>query len=193
MGKARLGTKEQPAKESQGRRHHHGWNKVRSGAIREPLHWRAAALRFAHELHDLRKRGFAAHALRFHDEAAAGIQRAASDRVTGALFDGHRFARDHRFIHRARAFANHAVHGNAFARADAQPVAAIHLIERHVFFSAICRDEMRLLRREIQQRADRSASSLPRAQFQYLTKQHECRDHCGGFEINRHGAIHAVK
>ena len=95
MRKARLRAEKEPAEESQGGSEYDGGNKVRSDAVGEALHGRAAALRFADEFHDLREHRFTAHALRFHDETAAGVQGAAGDAVGDDFFDRHWFAGDH--------------------------------------------------------------------------------------------------
>ena len=52
---------------------------------------------------------------------------------------------------------------------------------------------MRLLRREIQERADRTAGALAGAEFEDLPKEDQCSDDRRGFEINRRCAIHAAK
>src|SRR6267378_3625668 len=139
---ARLRTEKYPAEKGQNRDGNHDWHKIRRDAISEALHWRAAALGFADEFHDLREHGFAADALRFHDETAAGVQRSAGDLIACALFDRHGFTGYHRFVDGARAFPYRAVDGNTLSWTDAQPVAALHLIERHVSFRAIRRDQM---------------------------------------------------
>ena len=116
------------------RQSNNGGNEVGGDSVGETLHRGAAALGFADQLHDLREHRFAADAFGFHDETAAGIQRAAGDFIAGGFFDGHRFASDHGFIHGASAFADCAVNGDALAGAYAQAVAAFHLIERDIFF-----------------------------------------------------------
>src|SRR6267142_4443006 len=143
---ARLRAEKDPAEKGQDRDENHGRNKIRRDAIGEALHRRTAALGFADESHDLREHGFAADALRFHDETSAGVQRSARDLIACAFFDRHGFTGYHRFVDGARAFTYRAVDWNTLSWTDAQPVAALHLIEWHVSFRAIRRDQMRLLR-----------------------------------------------
>ena len=67
----------------------HRGHKIGGDLVGEALHRRAAALRFADQLYDLRQHRFAADALGLHDEAAAGVQRAAGDFIAGGFFDRH--------------------------------------------------------------------------------------------------------
>ena len=150
MREARLGAEENPTEEGHDRNDNYGRHKIRGDAIGQALERRAAALCFADEFHNLRKRSFAADALRFHDEAAAGVQRSAGDLVARGFFNWHGLTRYHRFIDGARAFANDPIDGNALARTDTEAVAAFHLIERNILFGSVRIQDVRLLRRQIQ-------------------------------------------
>ena len=148
---------------------------------------------FADELHDLRERGFVADTLGFHDEAAAGIQRAAGDLVAFRFFGGHRFPGKHRFVDSATLFADHAVNRDPLAGAHAQLVAVLDLIEWDVSFAAVRGEQMSLLRGQIQQRANRAGGLPASAEFQHLSKQNQRRDHGGSFEIDGCAAVHPAK
>ncbi len=115
----------------------YGRHKIRGDTIGQTLERRTAPLRFADEFHNLRKRGFTANPLGFHDETPAGVQRSAGDFVAGRFFNRHRFTGHHRFIDGACAFADHAVDRNAFAGTNTEPVPALHLIERDVLFGSL--------------------------------------------------------
>ena len=191
--KTRLWAEQDPACKREDRRHNHCRHKVGRDAVGKSLQRRAAALGFANEFHNLCQHRFAADALRFHDETAAGVQRSTGDFIASTFFGWHGFASHHGFIDGARAFENGAIHGDALARAYTKFVAAFHLIERNVSFRAIRRKQVSLLRHEIQQRANGSAGALPGAQFQYLPEENESDDHRRRFEINRRGAIHSAE
>src|SRR5207302_1716806 len=191
--KTRLWAEQDPACKREDCNGDHRRDKISRDAVGKSLQRRAAALCFADEFHNLRQHRFAAYALRFHDETAAGVQRSTGDFIASAFFDWHGFASHHGFIDGARAFENGAIHGDALARAYTKFVAAFHLIERNVSFRAIRRKQVSLLRREIQQRANRSAGALPGAQFQDLPEKNECGDYRRRFEINRRGAIHSTE
>src|SRR5258708_29142444 len=126
-------------------------------AVGQTRERRSAALSFAAKFHNLRKRGFPADALRFHDETAAGVQRSAGDFVARRFFYWHGLAGHHRFINCARSFTDHAVDRNALTWTHAEPLTALHLIERNITFSPPGIQHVRLLRRQIQYRANRSA------------------------------------
>src|SRR5258708_37687067 len=119
-----LGAEENPTEEGHHRDDDYDRYKIRSDAIGQALQGRTAALCFADEFHDLRERGFSADAFRFHDEAAAGVQRASNNPGAGGCLDWHRFTGHHRFIHGASAFADDSVHRNSLARTNAQTVTA---------------------------------------------------------------------
>ena len=161
------------------RRHEH-----RRHAIRQPLNGRTRALRLAHHFDDARQQRVRAHVLGFHDECARAVHRPARGLAARRFFHRNRLARDHRFIDEARPFHDHAVHGNAFARPDAQQVAWMHVVERHVLFRSVGLDAPRSLRRQLEQSLDRAAGLAARAQLQHLAQQHQADDHGRGLKVH---------
>src|SRR5438552_4501495 len=191
--KTRLWAEQDPACKREDCNGDHRRDKISRDAVGKSLQRRAAALRFADEFHNLRQHRFAAYALRFHDETAAGVQRSTGDFIASTFFDWHGFAGHHGFIDGARAFENGAIHGDALARAYTKFVATFYLIERDITLRAVSRKQVSLPRRKIQKRANGSTGALPGAQFQYLPEENESGDHRRRFEINRRGAIHSAE
>ena len=103
--------------------------------------------------------------------------------------DGHRLAGDHRFVDGGLALLDDAVDGDRVAGTDAQPIAHLDLVERHVFFPTIRANAPRPLGRQLQERADRGAGAAARAQLQHLSEQHQRHDHRGGLEVDGHAAV----
>ena len=167
MSKARLRAEQSPAGEGNDRRGHNRGNEVPSDFIRNTLHGSAAALSFAHKLHDLRQEGFAAHSFGKHDETSAGIECASGDFVARSLFGGEGFAGYHRFVNGAGAFANRAVNGDAFTRSYAEQVAMLDLLQGHIL---LCSSgyEVRGSRRKVQECADGIAGAPAGPQFENL-------------------------
>ena len=147
---------------------------------------RATALRFCNHLHDLRQQSLSTNSFRFHQKRAGPVYGGANDAIAGFLFDRNRFAGDHRFIDRARAFRNHAVHRNLLAGTNTQTIALFDLIERNVVLAAVLCNSPRCFWRQAQQRFNRRASRAARFQFEHLTEQNQRGDDGCGFEIDRH-------
>ncbi len=88
-------------------------------------------------MHDLGEKGVRADALGAHDEAAGAVDGAAGDLGRDIFLDRDGFAADHGLIDGAVAFEDDAIDGNFLAGSDAEPVADLDLIERHVGFAAL--------------------------------------------------------
>src|SRR5882672_2403103 len=111
-----------------------GGNEDGGDFVGETLHGSAATLRFTDQLNDLREGGFAADTFGAHDEAAAGVERAAGEFVAERFFYRHRFAGEHGLVDGAGAIEKFAVDGDTLAGADAETVTEEDLIERDVLF-----------------------------------------------------------
>ena len=100
-------------------------------AVGEPLHVGLAGLRLLDEPRHLRELRVGADPRRAHDEAAAGVDGGADDRVALADLDGHRLAGDGRGVDRRRARDDDAVGRDLLARAHDELVADAQLLDRH--------------------------------------------------------------
>ena len=92
---------------------------------------------------------------------------------------------DHRLIDGAGTIRHHAVHGHLFTRANPQDVSGHDPIHRDILFSAICAQDTRRFRCQAQQQLDRRIGAAAGTQFQYLTQQHQRRDHRCRLEVDR--------
>ena len=154
---------------------------------------RATALRLGNHLHDLRQQSFRTNSFCFHYKRAGPVYCGAHDPIAGFLFDLNRFAGDHRFIDRARAFRNHAVHRNLLAGTNPQTIALFDLIESNVVLAAVLCNSPRCFWRQAQQRFNRRAGRAARFQFEHLTEQDQRGDYGCGFEIDRHISRRVMK
>ena len=77
---------------------------------------------------------------------AGAVDRAADHASPGRLLDRDRLAGDHRLVDRAAALEDDAVDRHLLAGPHAQPVAGVHLRQRHVLLAAVGRDAPRGLR-----------------------------------------------
>ena len=101
---------------------------------------------------------------------------------------------DHGFVDRAGAFSNRPVHRHALAGPNAKPVASLDAVKRNVFARGRPRyEQMGLLWREIQQRANGAGGLLTGSQLQHLAEQNECSDHRCGLKINWRAAVHRAE
>ncbi len=184
IGETRLRADGQPDYEGDGSDRQHCGHEPGGDAIGKALDGSAAALGVTHHLDDLRQHGFTAHALGTHQKPAGSVDGGADDLIAGALFDRHRLARDHRFVHGTQAVEDGSVGGNFFSRTDAQLVANLNLIEWDVVLTAVIAHEARHLRSEVEQRANGSAGAAAGFEFQHLAEQDEHDDGCGCFEVH---------
>ncbi len=99
---------------------------------------------------------------------------------------GHRLARHHGFVNRARSFKHHSVHGNFFARPNAQMVADMHLVERDVLLAPVLPNHARGFRRQAEQRTERARRLAARPQFEHLSQQHQRGDYRRGLKVHCH-------
>ena len=131
--KARIGADVCPNDERQHRNGDHGGNEYRGDAVREPLHRRATALRICHERDDPREQRFGTDFLGKHRQRAGAVDGCAGDARANRLFHRHRFAAQHRFVHRAGAVDHATIDRDLLAGSHQQPIADADRIERHLF------------------------------------------------------------
>ena len=120
-----------------GRRHERRDDDPRRPTVGEAHDLRLARVRLLHEANETRERHILADLLGNHFERAELIQRAALDLVAGILVDGHRLARENRFIDGSVPRQYPAVRRNLLAREDAQAIADRHLVRAHLFRLAV--------------------------------------------------------
>ena len=125
-----------------------------------------------------------------HDEAAVPLRVPPVSRRR-PLFDRHRLAGQHRFVDRGAALDDDAVDRHRLAGPHAQAVADLHLRRAARRVSAPSAPSRRAgLRRKVEQRADRRAGPLARAQLEHLAEQDQRDDHRRGLEIDADRAVH---
>ena len=141
----------------------------------------------------MRQQRVAADALRPHYKASGAVHRPSRHAAILRFFYGNRFARDHRLVHRSRAFQNYSVHGNLFSRPNPEAISGFNLFERYVRFRAIIAHQTCRLGCEPQQSFDRSAGLAAGAQLQHLAQQHQSGNHRSGVEVNAYFAAATMK
>ena len=110
-------------------------------------------------------------------------------RSPACFLDRHRLAGEHRLVDARAAFEHHAVDRHLFARAHAQPIADVHVRQRHILLGAVVADAPRGLRREAEQRLDGGRSLRARPQLEHLPQQRERNDHDRRLEIHADAAV----
>ena len=150
--------------------------------VDEPLDRRLARLRLGDEARDLRERGLGADPRRAHDEAPVGVERRADDLVAGADLDRDGLAGEHRLVDRRLAELDDAVGGDLLARPHDESVADAELVDGHEHLLSAAQ-HARLLRAQLEQRADRLARAAAGARLEVAAEQDQRRDHRGDLEV----------
>ena len=119
---------------------------------------------------DLRQHRLRADPARFHDEASSFVQRTARNCIASSFLNGHRFTAQHRLVDSRTALCNLTVNRYGIARSYAQPVAHLHQIESDFLVVSLFIDSQGGFWRQIEQRANGTARSLARFQFQDLSQ-----------------------
>ena len=148
------------------------------GAVGEPLTGRLRALRFLHELDDLRERGVTSDFRGTHSQGTVHVDRGTGYLVAGVLVHRQALARDHRLVDLAVAILDDPVGGDLGARSDDHQVADEHLSRGDLELAAVTLDEG-LRRREIEQRPDRVVRATTSAHLEPVPQEHERREHGG--------------
>ena len=136
---AGLGAEDRPGDKGGERDQHDGRDEVEGDAVGQPLNRRARALRLGDQLDDARKRRLGADLFGAHDQRTVLVERAAGQGIALRLFDRQRLARDHRFVDGRAAFQHDAVDRHGIAGTDAQAVAGLDRIERHIGLGTVRR------------------------------------------------------
>ena len=115
-------------------------------------------------------------------------------RPPGPFSTGNRLAGDHRLVDRAAALDDLPVDGHLLPRADAEPIADVHLVEGNVLLGSVLAEPAGGLRGESEQGLDGARGLAAGAQLQHLTQEHQRGDHRGGLEVDRdHAAVSAER
>ena len=174
-------------KRQDGARQHNG-HKIGCHCVGNFLNRRTAALSGGHHRNDAGKDRVAADLVSHHEKCTGLVERASDHRIARLLFNRHRFAGEHRFLNRAPAFDEPAVHGDFLTRTHSQRVATHHCIQRYFFFVAIPHHPChRWCQR--QEFPNGTSRTTPGPQLQQLPQEHQRDDHCGGLKIDRHRPI----
>ncbi len=139
----RRGTEDPPREKRQGREHEHDRDEDRGDSIGQPLDRGARALRVGDELDDPRERRLAPDTRRAEDEAPGAVDGACQYLRIQHLVDGQALAGQHRLVDRGRALGDDPVDGDPLARTNADEVANLHVVGRHVHLGAIPHDPRR--------------------------------------------------
>ena len=163
-------------------------DEVGGDEVGDSLDGRARTLRLAHHLHDSREQSVAPHVLRLDHEPARAVHRAADDGVTHVLLHRDRLTRDHRLVDAAIALDAGAVDRDLLAGSNAEVIAGLHVLERHIDLT-VGGDLPRHLRREVEERADGRARLAPRTELEHLAEQHERGDDRRRLEVHGDAAV----
>ncbi len=188
MGEARLGTGEAPSDRGDHGDDEDGRHEPRRHDVGQALDGRAAALRLADALDDLREEGVAPDPLCLDDERSGLVERGSDDAFPLRLLDRYRLPRDHRLVDGAAARFDDAVHGDLLARPDPETVTDLDGGQGDVLLAAVVVDPAGRLGRQAEQRLDRPGGRVTRPQFEDLSQEDQGRDHRRRLEIDRNAA-----
>ena len=176
------GSGQKPCEERHGGNAEHRPHEPAGDPVGQPGDRRARALRILHQLHDPGEHGVAADPGRLHHDRTVFIHRRAGHFGAGGFFDRHGFAAEHRLVHAGFTLLDHAVHGDAFAGLDPQPVARLDFGGRN-HPVPLRRDQYGGFRCEFQQLPDRAGGAAAGTAFEEFSEHDQCDDHPGGVEV----------
>jgi hypothetical protein len=141
-------------------------------AIREHLRARLGSLGVGDQAHDFRELGIGAGAGDHDAQRALAVDRPGDDALALALLYGTGLTGDHRFVQRAGAFPNHAVHRYALTGTNEDDVLAAQIADRHPLLRAVPQPRSGVGKQasELLQRALRA---LDRAHLDPMAEQHD--------------------
>ena len=191
-GQARGRPGEGPEDEGGDRRDEHDWNEHGRDLVDFSLNRRLASLRFGDHLNDPGEHRLRPDPLRFHHHYAVAVDRSAGDRIADIFLHGHRLPGEHGFVERGETLHYDPVDGNRLARLHPKAIPDSDQIQWDGSFAAGL-DEMRRLRRQIEQRPDCRASLLPGSKLEHLPEQDQSDDHRRRLEVEADSAMHVAE
>ena len=160
----------------------HG-DKDGTGAVGQPLHGRARALRLLDHARDLRQdRGFAER-LRPADHGAVVVERAGQDAAADFARQRRGFAGEHGFIDSGAAFNDGGVHREALAGKNQNVVAGLDLFKRHDGLHAVD-NAARGYGAQAGERVERGQGAAFGAGFKALAQQQKSEDEQDRVEVD---------
>ena len=171
---------EQPTGKRRDGRDQHGRHEDPRDAVGEPLHRRLAGLGLRDEPGHLGELRVGADAGGPDDQAAAHVDRPADDGRARCDFDRQTLAGHHAGVDGARAVRDHAVGREPFSRPYHEKVVDPQLRNGHAVLDAGAQDG-RVLRSQLEQRAQRRAGSALGSDLHIAPDQQEC--HQGGADL----------
>ena len=174
---------EQPPRQRREREPDHDRDEDGGDPVDETLDRSLPGLRLGDEPRDLREGGLAPDTRCADDETPVGVDRASCDFRSSCDIDRRRLAGQQRLVDGGVAFDDLAVGRNLLAGADHEQVAALDLLDRHRDLGPVPQ-HARLLRADVEQRADRGARATACARLEVAPEQDQRRDHAGDLEVH---------
>src|SRR5215471_19967813 len=135
---------------------------------------------------DLGQERLSPHALGAHDQPACTVHCTTRDGLPGDLLDRDWLAGDHRFVYSTCALQHNSVHWYLLARAHAQAIAWLDMVEGHILFTPVVTETTRRFRCQAEQSLDSAARLTPRAQFEDLPQQDQRRNDRSRLKVYSH-------
>src|SRR5215212_1340512 len=154
-------------------------HQVLSGAVGKPLAGGLGVLRLLDEIHDLGESGVRTDCGGPKADAAAAVDRAGNDRISGPLGEGNALPRDQRLVYARLAHYDLAVHGHLVAGPKHDGVIETHLAAGDLHLFAVP-DNGRLRRHEIEERPKGVVGTAPGAHLHPVAEEDEGDEHGGG-------------
>jgi hypothetical protein len=174
---------DQPDRKCKSRKSQHHGNEDGAGAVGQPLHRSARALRLLHHSGDLGQDGRFAERLGPASHSPVVVERAgqyAASRLA-RLWGG--LAGEHGLIDRGAAYENDGVHWKALAGKDEHAVAGLNFIQRHNGLYAV-HDAPRRDRLQAGEGIESRQGALLGAGFERLAQQQEAENEQYGVEVD---------
>ena len=168
------------------RNQHHGRDEDRRNLVGKPPYGRFGSLGLLNQFNDLRQGRFTAHAGGLVDNRTVGVQRAGGHLITLRFADRHGLTGKHAFVDAGRAFGNHAIHRQLFARADPDMITLANLFHREILLFTVA-DYPRGFRPQVQQTTHCLRGFALGPQLQSLTQVDQADNHRRRLKIDMAG------